>query len=70
MAKYSGGTWSPLANNGLSGQGGVRALAASGSDLYAGGAFLQTADGTKTNLSFIAKFGAPPYSVYLPLVTR
>jgi roadblock/LC7 domain-containing protein len=60
IAKYSGGAWAPLANNGLNGRANV--LAVSGSDLYVGGFFTATADGTVTNLNFIAKFtvGSPP----------
>ena len=60
IAKYSGGAWAPLANNGLNGRANV--LAVSGNDLYVGGPFTATADGTVTNLNFIAKFtvGSPP----------
>jgi len=54
IARYSNGAWSALANNGLSNF--VRALAISGSDLYVGGLFTQTADGAVTNLNHIAKF--------------
>jgi trimeric autotransporter adhesin len=54
IARYSsGGTWSALTNNGLNGY--VRALAVSGSDLYVGGGFTQTADGTVTHLNNIAR---------------
>jgi hypothetical protein len=72
IAKYSGGVWSPLANNGLNEEA-VWALAVSGSDLYVGGSFTQTDDGAVTNLNHIARLGAssvPAYRVYLPLVTR
>jgi LPXTG-site transpeptidase (sortase) family protein len=48
-------TWSPLANNGL-GTWEVYALAAVGGDLYVGGDFTQTADGTVTNLIDIARY--------------
>jgi hypothetical protein len=34
----------------------VEVLAVMGSDLYVGGAFTQTADGTVTNLSYIARY--------------
>ena len=54
IARYSGGAWSALANNGLSWT--VRTLAVSGSDLYAGGDFIRTADHTITNLNYIAKY--------------
>jgi hypothetical protein len=40
----------------------VRALAVSGSDLYVGGAFTQTADGAVTNLNNIAKFSGSAWS--------
>ena len=35
---------------------GVNALAVSGSDLYVGGWFSQTGDGTLTNLGYIARY--------------
>jgi trimeric autotransporter adhesin len=54
IARYSGGTWSALANHGLDGY--VGALAVSGSDLYVGGQFTQTADGTVKNLGNIARY--------------
>ena len=54
IARYSGGTWLPLAHHGLSGQ--VWALAVIGSDLYVGGWFTQTADSAVTNLNHIAKY--------------
>ena len=47
-------TWNALPNQGLN--GGVFALAVSGSDLYVGGYFVQTSDGTLTNLGRIARF--------------
>jgi hypothetical protein len=71
IAKYSGGAWSALANNGLN--DGVSALAVTGSDLYVGGNFTQTADGAVTGLNFIARLGmpvTPHHSVYLPLVIK
>ena len=47
IARYSGGIWSALPHNGLN--GGVWALAVSGSDLYVGGlSFSQTFDGAVT----------------------
>ena len=55
-------TWSALPNHGLN--GGVLSLAVIGSDLYAGGAFTQTSDGTVTNLNHIARYHA---GVWLPL---
>ena len=52
IAKFSGGAWSALPNNGLACVScvvaEVYALAVSGSDLYGGGFFTQTADGTVT----------------------
>ena len=57
IAKFSGGAWSALPHNGLNMVNGqVNALAVSGSDLYVGGEFTQTADGAVTNLNNIAKF--------------
>jgi LPXTG-site transpeptidase (sortase) family protein len=47
-------TWSPLANNGVSGY--VGEIAVVGSDLYVGGVFTQTADGAVTNLGNIARY--------------
>ncbi len=47
-------TWSPLAGNGLNGQ--VHALAISGDNLYVGGSFTGTFDGTMTNLNNIARY--------------
>jgi N-acetylneuraminic acid mutarotase len=56
IAKYNSltSTWSALPNKGLS--GGVEALAVIGSDLYVGGSFIQTADGSLTDLGRIARF--------------
>jgi N-acetylneuraminic acid mutarotase len=56
IARYdtTDSTWHALSNGGLSGE--VRALAAVGSDLYAGGHFTQTADGSLTNLGRIARY--------------
>jgi N-acetylneuraminic acid mutarotase len=48
------GTWHPLANGGLNNT--VNALQASGSDVYIGGAFEQTADGTVGGLNHIARY--------------
>jgi len=48
------GTWNALPNQGLNDD--VRALAVSGSDLYVGGEFTQTDDGTLTNLGNIARY--------------
>jgi N-acetylneuraminic acid mutarotase len=47
-------TWSSLPNMGLS--GGVEAMALIGSDLYVGGSFIQTADGSLTDLGRIARY--------------
>lgn len=47
-------TWSPLANNGLAGP--VEALAIVGNDLYVGGSFLGTNDGTVFGLNRIARY--------------
>jgi hypothetical protein len=56
-----------LPNNGLGGE--VDALAVSGSDLYVGGYFGQTADFAVHNLNFIAKLSSG-FNVFLPLVIR
>ncbi len=52
--------WSTLANYGLNNP--VRAMAVIGSDLYVGGEFTQTADGSVTNLNYIAKYSAGTWS--------
>ena len=59
IARYNTtvGTWNALPNQGLDGS--VYALAVVGSDLYVGGQFSQTGDGTLTNLSGIARYDAP-----------
>jgi hypothetical protein len=67
IARYSGGAWSALPNNGLSNT--VWALAVSESDLYVGGDFIKTADGTAT-LNHIAMFGYMVFKCYLPLVIK
>jgi len=46
--------WYPLANNGLIDD--VETLVVSGSDLYVGGDFTQTADQTKKDLGYIARY--------------
>ncbi|NOG76500.1 MAG: DNRLRE domain-containing protein [Chloroflexi bacterium] len=51
--------WTPLARNGLNNF--VTALAVSGGDLYVGGDFTQTADGTMT-LNHIAKYSGGAWS--------
>jgi len=57
IARYSGDAWSPLPNNGLSWT--VNALAVNGADdLYAGGDFTKTADGSVTNLMHIARLSS------------
>ncbi len=48
------GTWNALSNQGLDGF--VFALAVAGEDLYTGGVFTQTGDGTVTNLGRIARY--------------
>ena len=45
IARYSGGQWSALPNNGLNGQ--VNALTSAGGDVFAGGAFRSTSGGSK-----------------------
>ncbi|HEY71624.1 MAG TPA: sortase [Anaerolineae bacterium] len=54
VPKLQSHIWDQLANNGLNGS--VFTLAAAGSDLYVGGEFTQTADGSVTNLRNIARF--------------
>ena len=54
IAKFSGGTWSPLPNNGLNGS--VYALAVSGDDMYVGGPFDKTWDQAVVDLNHIAGF--------------
>ena len=56
IARYdtTSGTWNALPNQGLNNT--VLSLAMSGSDLYVGGYFDQTGDGTLTNLDCIARF--------------
>jgi hypothetical protein len=56
LGKYTGGAWSASANSGLNAA--VSALAASGSDLYVGGQFTQSADGAVPNLTHIARYGS------------
>ncbi|MEW6363960.1 MAG: IPT/TIG domain-containing protein [Acidobacteriota bacterium] len=60
IAKYSGGTWSALANRGLDAH--VIALAVVGGDVYVGGIFTQTYDGSVGNLNNIAKYSASKWS--------
>jgi hypothetical protein len=59
IAKFSGGAWSALPNHGLNSP--VNVLAVSGSDLYVGGYFNQTADSAIT-LNYIAKFSGGAWS--------
>lgn len=49
-----GSTWSPLANSGINGW--VSSIALLGNDVYVGGAFAKTADGSVTGLNNIAKY--------------
>jgi hypothetical protein len=53
-ADTTAGTWNALPNQGLNNT--VLALAMSGSDLYVGGYFDQTGDGTLTNLGRTARY--------------
>jgi N-acetylneuraminic acid mutarotase len=52
---FSSADWYPLSNKGLIGQG-VYALAVYGDDLYVGGSFTSTKDGTLTALENIARY--------------
>jgi trimeric autotransporter adhesin len=61
IARYSGSAWSALAHNGLN-SGVVDALAVIGSDLYVGGYFTQTKDGTVKNLNYIARYSGGAWS--------
>jgi hypothetical protein len=56
IARYdtTANTWHALPNKGLN--GGIRALAVSGSDLYVGGDFTQTGDGNVPDLGNIARY--------------
>lgn len=55
-------TWSALADGGMNDAGGVRALAAAGTDLYVAGQFTATYDGAVTNLHQIAKYDGASWS--------
>ncbi len=57
VARYNLTTnsWSPLADNGVNGFG-VYSLAMHGDNLYAGGDFTQTSNGTVTNLNSVARY--------------
>ena len=71
IAKFSGGVWSPLPDNGLNGY--VDAITFIGNDLYAAGYFTETVDGAVQNLNAIAVLSLPPlanYPLFLPLVSR
>jgi N-acetylneuraminic acid mutarotase len=69
IARYdlTNGTWNALPNQGLSNW--VYVLTAFEGDLYVGGEFNCTGDGS-INLSHIARFGSGDTNVYLPLVIR
>jgi len=56
IARYdiTAGTWHTLPNRGLSND--VYALTVSGGDLYVGGRFTRTGDGTLTDLRYIARY--------------
>jgi hypothetical protein len=56
MARYDtvAGTWHPLSSGGLDDS--VAALVAVGNDLYVGGRFNQTADGSLTDLGYVARY--------------
>ncbi len=62
------GDWHALPNQGLNRP--VGALAVDGTDLYVGGDFTQTHDGTLTNLGHIVRYAPYPNRVYLSLVMR
>ena len=69
IARYNtvAGTWQPLANQGLDDTS--RALTLVDDDLYVGGDFTQTGDGSLTNLGRVARYTiASP--LYLPLVLK
>jgi N-acetylneuraminic acid mutarotase len=70
IARYdtADGTWHALPNQGLNGD--AWALAAMGDDLYVGGDFTSTGDGTVTGLGGIARYSLYRHRVYLPLVIR
>ena len=70
IARYrtTTGTWRALRNQGL--DAAVHALVASGDDLYTGGWFAQTGDGSLTSLGNIAHYYEVDYPVYLPLIIR
>jgi len=75
IARYdtTAGTWHALPNQGLDGSpyGSVRALAMYEGDLYVGGHFDQTGDGSLTDLGHIARCTldvTTVVNVYLPLV--
>jgi N-acetylneuraminic acid mutarotase len=61
-------TWEALPNQGLSNW--VYVVVAVGSDLYVGGEFSQTGDGTVSGLNRIARFDTFGNKVYLPVVLR
>ncbi len=63
--KTTAGTWNALPNQGLDHF--VVTMAVSGDDLYVGGWFAQTGDGSLTNLGHIARYEGY-YVAYLPLV--
>ena len=56
IARYdtTAGTWHALPNRGLDGS--IGELAVSGGDLYVGGKFDQTGDGSLTDLGYIARY--------------
>ena len=62
------GAWSGLPNDGLSWP--VHVFEPMGTDLYMGGDFWASADGTVQDLRSIAKLGPPIYQVFLPLAKR
>ena len=68
IARYNttAGSWNTLPKQGLDDC--VRALAVVGSDVYMGGNFAQTGDGTLINLGHVAYYSA--YRIYLPLVLK
>lgn len=61
IARFDNGTWEPLPNLGLQGEG-VYRLAVMGNDLYVGGVFSSTKDGAVQGLHNIAKFSNGQWS--------
>jgi N-acetylneuraminic acid mutarotase len=64
IARYDAlaGTWHALPNQGLNGS--VYVLAADGSDIYVGGSFTQSGDGTVPNLGYVARYDTTAAGVW------